>query len=96
MNEKANHETKHHRSIVITRCVRRGSEGAYEALLIGLLEEMKSFPSFEGGQVLRPKGPDRLEYQITLHFENQQPAETRTVAEPFAPADKWVRAGDCI
>ena len=69
MNEKAAHDSEHHRSIVITRRVRRGYEAAYEALLNGLLKETKSFPGFEGGQVVRPNSPDRLEYQITLHFE---------------------------
>ena len=75
MSKKVAHHSRRRRSIVITRRVRRGCEGAYEALLKGLLEETKSFPGFEGGQVLRPNGPDRLEYQITLHFENRQAEE---------------------
>ncbi len=79
MNEKAAHDSKHQdtdrTSMVVTRRVRPGCEVAYEALLNGLLEDAKRFPGFQGAQVLRPKSPDRLEYQITLHFANQQAEE---------------------
>ncbi len=75
MNEKTAHDSKNRRSIVIIVHTKRGYETAYEALLKGLLEETKRFPGLEGGQVLGPQGPDRLEYQITLHFENWQAKE---------------------
>ncbi len=79
MNQKAPHDSKHRHtdrvSVVITRRVRSGCEAAYEALLHGLLEDTKGFSGFQGGQVLRPKAPHRLEYQVTLHFENRQAKE---------------------
>ena len=79
MNQKIAHDSKHHdtdrTSVVITRRVRSGREAAYEALLHGLLEGTKSFSGFQGGQVLRPKGPHPLEYQVTLQFENRQAKE---------------------
>ena len=79
MNEKAAHDSIHQdtdrTSIVVTRRVRPGCEAAYEALLNGLLEDAKRFPGFQGGQVLRPKNPDRLNYQITLHFANRKTEE---------------------
>ncbi len=77
MNQKFAHDSKHHdrTSVVITRRVRTGCEAAYEALLHGLLEDTKGFSGFQGGQVLRPKAPHRLEYQVTLHFENRQAKE---------------------
>ena len=79
MNQKTAHDSKHHdtdrTSVVITRRVRSGCEAAYEALLHGLLEDTKGFSGFRGGQVLRPKRPHRLDYQVTLHFENRQAKE---------------------
>lgn len=93
MNEKAAHDSNDCRSIVIKRHVRRGYEAAYEALLLGLLEETKSFPGFEAGQVLRPKGPDGLEYQITLHFENRQ-AQERWVGSKGRR--RWVEEIDAL
>ena len=79
MNQKTAHDSKHHdidrTSVVITRRVRSGCEAAYEALLHGLLEDTKGFSGFQGAQVLRPKRPHRLEYQVTLHFENRQAKE---------------------
>ena len=79
MNQKIAHDSTQHdtdrTSVVITRRVKSGCETAYEALLHGLLEDTKGFSGFQGGQVLRPRSPDRLEYQITLHFENRQAKE---------------------
>ncbi len=69
------HHDTDRRSVVITRRVRSGCEAAYEALLHGLLEDTKRFSGFQGGQVLRPKSPHLLEYQVTLHFENREAKE---------------------
>ncbi len=76
MTEKGAYDSTSRRSVVITTRVRPGCEAAYEVLQTGLLEETKSSPGFQGGQVLGPSGPDQVEYRITLHFEDKQ-AEAR-------------------
>lgn len=97
MNEKAAHDSIHQdtdrTSIVVTRRVRPGCEAAYEALLNGLLEDAKRFPGFQGAQVLRPTSPDRLKYQITLHFENRQ-AQERWVGSKGRR--RWVEKIDAL
>jgi len=55
-------------TVVVTRAVRAGSEGAYEAWLTGVAAAAARFPGHQGVTVLRPRAGSR-EYTLIFRFD---------------------------
>lgn len=58
-------------SLVIVRRVKPGCEAAFLEWLAGITEVMRTFPGFQGSQLLPPVPGVQPEYVLLLHFEDQ-------------------------
>jgi antibiotic biosynthesis monooxygenase (ABM) superfamily enzyme len=55
---------------IATRRAKPGCAPAYEALLAGMFEDVKTHPGFVGAQIIPPAEPGG-EYQVVLQFETE-------------------------